>query len=75
MLTFSVRPERGIWSSYSLNPGQDIEISCIGCVAEFFEFSMRTRERGVGYDLYSASKYVLRWSDSKNLWDIFKVDN
>ena len=69
-LQFSVRPERGNWGNYVLEPGANMTISCDGCTASFFEFTMNTENRSVTYDLDPARRYVLQWSAQKNLWDI-----
>ena len=73
-LGFSIRPEDGVWSQIHMNPGENITYSCRECTTPSFEFILRTGNKKVHYNLTTAKRYSISWSNRKDSWDIYEVD-
>lgn len=70
-INFAIRPSDGVWDNYTVMTGTNIRIVCNNCSTDNFEITVNTEERSVNYTLNAETRYIIKWNNDRNLWDVF----
>ena len=72
-IRFSLRPANGTWAEYTVDPGNNITITCNQCSTPYFEIGIRTEDRSVTDHLEPSQRFLIKWNYDRRLWDIYRI--